>query len=184
MHFTHRMPREYMTHWIASLPGLPHDLPKMRCSTANWWIRKLPFKCFWFYKLDRANYITAPGLVWGAMVMMMTKVKLNIITDVEMLSMTERDTRGGLCYVSCKKTRQGRQQIPLPPPHTHTHFDIGQLPVFLMCSDANNRYSWAMSQFLPYQHLRWDTCATPNEILKTNDKSPKGYILDVDLEFP
>ena len=41
-----------------------------------------------------------------------------------------------------------------------------------------------MSQNLPCTFLRWEKAATFTQILKTPDDSPKGYIVEVVLEFP
>ena len=53
------------------------------------------------YGLDPANYASAPGLAWDAM-LLNTKVELDLITDLEM-GMIERHTRGGLCFVGSKR---------------------------------------------------------------------------------
>ena len=50
--------------------------------------------------------------------------------------------------------------------------------------DAKNLYGTSMSYFLPCKHLRWDNSTSLNNILKTDDDSVKGYIVEVDLEFP
>ena len=49
---------------------------------------------------------------------------------------------------------------------------------------AKKEYGWAMSQNLPCTFLRWEKAATFTQILKTPDDSPKGYIVEVVLEFP
>ncbi|MFM7981022.1 MAG: hypothetical protein ACKPKO_17065, partial [Candidatus Fonsibacter sp.] len=55
---------------------------------------------------------------------------------------------------------------------------------YLMYWDANNLYGWAMSQSLPLYYLRFEEGTSLNKILKTPDDSHKGYIVEVDLEFP
>ena len=57
--------------------------------------------CCAFYKLDPANYMTAPSLAWDAM-LLLTDIKLELITDTKMLDMVERQKRGGLCFVGGK----------------------------------------------------------------------------------
>ena len=54
-----------------------------------------------YYNLDHANYITSPGLAWGAR-LLQTMVELQLINDVDLLSMIEKQRRGGLCYVGSK----------------------------------------------------------------------------------
>ena len=45
--------------------------------------------CLLFYGLDPAHYFTAPGLSWDA-ALKMTKVKLELLTDVDMHLMVEK----------------------------------------------------------------------------------------------
>ena len=40
---------------------------------------------------------SAPGLAWQA-VLKKTKVKLNLLTDIDMLLMKEKNIRGGICH--------------------------------------------------------------------------------------
>ena len=58
--------------------------------------------CIEYSKFDPTNYLIAPGIAWDAM-LLQTKVKLDLITAVEMLSMIERQKRGGLCVVGSKR---------------------------------------------------------------------------------
>ena len=53
------------------------------------------------YELDPAHYYTAPGLAWAAM-LKMTGVKLELLTDVDMLLMVERGMRGGNSNAFCR----------------------------------------------------------------------------------
>ena len=57
---------------------------------------------------------------------------------------------------------------------------------YIMYLDANNLYSWAMSQSLPTGYFRWLTGKEINKLdlgkYKTDGK--KGLILEVDLEYP
>jgi hypothetical protein len=54
--------------------------------------------CYKCYGLDPANYVSCPGLAWDAM-LLKTGIKLELITDLEILDMIERQKRGGLCFV-------------------------------------------------------------------------------------
>ncbi|MFM7854216.1 MAG: hypothetical protein ACKO96_20405 [Flammeovirgaceae bacterium] len=57
-----------------------------------------------YYQLGPANYLTAFGLAWDAM-LLMTKVKLDLISDIDMLIKLKR---GGLCYVGAKRRVKGK----------------------------------------------------------------------------
>ena len=49
------------------------------------------------YKLDPANCLSAPGLPWQA-ALKKTKVKVDLLTDIDMLLMVEKRIRGGICH--------------------------------------------------------------------------------------
>ena len=53
-------------------------------------------KCIEIYKLDPAHFLSAPGLAWQAC-LKKTKVKLELLTDIDMLLMVEKGIRGGMC---------------------------------------------------------------------------------------
>ena len=55
--------------------------------------------CIKNYKLDPAHYYTAPGLVWDA-ALKVTKVKLELLSDIDMLLMVEKGIRGGVYMIS------------------------------------------------------------------------------------
>ena len=54
--------------------------------------------CIRVYELDPAHFLSAPGLAWQAS-LKKTEVKLELLTDVDMLLMVEKGIRGGICHV-------------------------------------------------------------------------------------
>ena len=54
--------------------------------------------CIKNYKLDPAHYYTAPGLAWDAC-LKMTGVKLELLSDIDMLLMVEKGIRGGVSMI-------------------------------------------------------------------------------------
>ena len=62
----------------------------------------------------------------------MTRIKLELISDVNMHLFIEKEMRGGISYISKR----------------HTKVDGDNK--FIMYWDANNLYGWAMNQPLPY----------------------------------
>ena len=48
------------------------------------------------YKLDPARFLTAPDLAWQAP-LKKTKVKLDLLTDINILLMVKKGIRGGIC---------------------------------------------------------------------------------------
>ena len=55
--------------------------------------------CIENYKLDPAHYYTAPCLAWDA-ALKVTEVKLELLTDIDMLLMVEKGIRGGVSMIS------------------------------------------------------------------------------------
>ena len=53
-------------------------------------------KCIDTYGLGPFYLLSAPGLAWQAC-LEKTKVKLELLTDINMLLMVEKGTRGGIC---------------------------------------------------------------------------------------
>ena len=53
--------------------------------------------CIKVYDLDPADFLSAPGLAWQAC-LKKTEVRLELLTDVDMLLMVEKGIRGGICH--------------------------------------------------------------------------------------
>ena len=49
------------------------------------------------YQLDSAKFLSAPGLVWKT-ALKKTEVKLELLTDFDMLLMVEKGIRGRICH--------------------------------------------------------------------------------------
>ena len=49
------------------------------------------------YELDPAHFLSASGLTWQAC-LKKTEVRLELLTDVDMLLMVEKGIRGGICH--------------------------------------------------------------------------------------
>ena len=52
--------------------------------------------CLKVYQLDRTQFILAPGLAWQA-ALKKTRVKLELLTDLDVLLMVEKGIRRGIC---------------------------------------------------------------------------------------
>ena len=63
--------------------------------------------CIKIFELDPAEFLSAPGLAWQA-TLKKTKVKLDILTDINMLLTIEKDTKGGICHsvYQCAKSNE------------------------------------------------------------------------------
>ena len=53
--------------------------------------------CLKIYELDPAKFLSAPGLAWQA-ALKKTKVKLDLLTDIDMLLKVEKGIPRGICH--------------------------------------------------------------------------------------
>ena len=132
--------------------------------------------CLQQYGLDPAHYFTSPGLSWDAL-LKKTGVELELLTDHEMHMFVERGIRGGISMVS---KRYAKANNPLV-----SDYDESKANSYIMYLDANNLYGWAMSKPLPKSGFKWKSVMpTEEEIMNKKENAKKGWILEVDLEYP
>ena len=125
--------------------------------------------CLDNYRLDPMFYYTAPGLAWDAC-LKIAKVRLELLTDYDILMMVEKGIRGGVSMIS---TRYGKANN-----HYMKDYDPDKPTKYISYLDANNLYGWAMSKPLPTDCFRFMN----NEEMKNWESMP--CILEVDLEYP
>ena len=53
--------------------------------------------CLDIYGLDPVYFVSAPGLAWQAC-LKKTRVKLELLTDIDMLLIVEKGIKGGICH--------------------------------------------------------------------------------------
>ena len=126
--------------------------------------------CIKNYKLDPAHYYTAPGLAWDAC-LKMTGVKLELLSDIDMLLMVEKGIRGGVSMISNRYGKANNKYMG-------DKFNPSEPSKYLTYLDANNLYGAAMSMKLPTHGFKWMN----DKELTIWEKYP--CILEVDLEYP
>ena len=134
--------------------------------------------CLEHYALDPAHFYTSPGLAWKAC-LKMTRVRLELLTDPDMLLMFERGTRGGITQAVHRYARANNKYMG-------EKFNPGKESHFLQYLDANNLYGWAMSQKLPTGGFKWveDVSKFTPERIRELVNGDKGYLLEVDISYP
>ena len=133
--------------------------------------------CMQYYKLDPCHYFTSPGLSWDAM-LKMTDIKLELMTDIDMFQFIEKGLRGGISYIANRYGKANNKYMK--------DYNKEEPSKYIMYLDANNLYGWAMSQYLPTGGFKWLKQKEIDKfnVFKINKDSEKGYILEVDLEYP
>ena len=134
--------------------------------------------CMKVYELDPAHFLSLPGLAWQAC-LKKTNVKLELLTDYDMLLMVEKGMRGGICHSIHRYAKANNKYMK--------NYNKNEESSYIQYLDANNLYGWAMSQKLPVNDFKWI-----NNVSKINEKfiknydedSDKGYIFEVDVNYP
>ena len=133
--------------------------------------------CLQYYGLDPCHYFTSPGLSWDAM-LKTTKVKLELMTDINMYQFIEKGMHGGVSYIANRYGKANNKYMK--------EYNEKEPSKYLMYLDANNLYGWAMSQYLPNGSFKWLSDEELNKIDlgKYKEDSNDGLILEADLEYP
>ena len=102
--------------------------------------------CIKVYELDPANFLMAPGLAWQAC-LKKTGVRLEILTDANMLLMVEEGTRGGMCHAVHRYAKANNKYMK--------NYDKDKKSSFREYLGANNLHGWAMSEKLLVKNFVW-----------------------------
>ena len=132
--------------------------------------------CIKVYELDPAHFLSLPGLTWQAC-LKKTNIKLELLTDYDMLLMVEEGIRGGICHSVHIHARANNKYMK--------NYDENKESSYIQYLDANNLYGWAMSQKLPVNGFKWVNNEINEKFIKNYDEnSDKGYILEEDIKYP
>ena len=96
--------------------------------------------CFEKYQLDPTYFVSAPGLVWEAC-LKKTGVKLELITEYDMILMIEKGIRGEIFQATHRYAKANNKYMK--------NYDKNNESSYIEYLDANNLYRWAMPQKLP-----------------------------------
>ena len=97
--------------------------------------------CLEHYSLNPAHFYTSPGLAWKAC-LKKTGIKLELLTDPDMLLMFECGIRSGI-------TQAVHQYAKMNNKYMGELYDPKKESSYLQYLDANNLYRWAMPQSRP-----------------------------------
>ena len=127
-------------------------------------------------QLGLVNYMASPSLSGDAM-MLMSGVKTDLITDLDMLDMVDNEKRGGLCLCGSRQyAKTNSRYLPDWNPNEEDNY--------IRFWIANALCYWPVVHTLPYKCLRLEYDVSLGKILRTSDEGPIGYVIQVDLELP
>ena len=118
-------------------------------------------KCIEIYGLDPSYFYSAPGLAWQAC-LKKTEVKLELLTDIDMLMMVEKGIRRGICQSTHRYAKGSNKYMK--------NYNKKIESSYLMYLDANNLHGWVMSQRLPVNRFKWE-----NDILRFSEDFKENY---------
>ena len=106
----------------------------------------------------------------------MTGVKLEKISDIDKDLFIDNGLRGGISYIAKRYAKANDKYM--------NDYDPKKPSTFISYLDMNNLYGWAMSEYLPYEVFEWLKNVDEFDVISISEKSPIGYFLEVDLEYP
>ena len=126
------------------------------------------------YGLCPIHYLSAPALSWNVM-LNMTKVEIELISDADMHLFFEKSMIGGVSYIFIRYGKANNKYLK--------SYDPQQESKRIIYLDANNIYGCTMSKLF---HAGRFKCIDPKEfgMDKYTCNSSKGFILAVDLQYP
>ena len=133
--------------------------------------------CLKIYHLDLAKSLSAKRL--ACQVDLKNEVKLELLTDIDILLMVKKGIRGGISFsihryrkANCKYTRD---------------YDKNKESSCLRYWDVNNLYGWAISQELPvdnFESVEKNSESNKDFIKSYDEESIEGYFLEVNGQYP
>ena len=108
----------------------------------------------------------------------MTRIELDLISDIDMHLFIEKGMRGGISYISKRHSEANDKYMEC--------YDSGKESKYITYLDANNLYGWAMNQYLRYSGFKWSNQKEISDFClnSISENSSIGYILEIDLEYP
>ena len=134
--------------------------------------------CIKICRLDPTYFVSAAGLAWQAC-LKMTKVKLELLTDIDTLLMFEKGIRGGISQAIHKYATANNKYMK--------SYNKNIPSSYLIYLDADNLYRWAVSKKLPVDNFRLaKNLSLFNEyfIKNYNENSNNRYLFEVDIHYP
>ena len=106
----------------------------------------------------------------------MTGAKLVKISDIYKYLFVEKELKGGISYIAKRYAKANNKYM--------NDYDSKKPSKFITYLDMNNSYGWGLSEYLLYGEFKWLKNVDGFGVNSVSEKSPIGYFLEVDLEYP
>ena len=106
------------------------------------------------------------------------KVKLVLLTGIDMLLKLEKGTRGGICHSVYQYAKANNKYMK--------DYGKNKESSYPQYWDLNKLCGWAMSQKLPVSNFEWikDTSQLNEGVIKNyNEESDEGHVLEVHVQY-
>ena len=117
------------------------------------------------YGINPLYCVSLPGYTYQC-ALKYTDIKLQTLQDKDLILLLENNIRGGISSVMGDRYLKSDENKKI------------------LHADATNLYGHSMSQFLPYDEIKFGKDVCLEEILNTSDNNKIGYFLEVDLKYP
>ena len=87
--------------------------------------------CLELYNLDPTKFLAAPGFAWQ-LALKKIKVKLDLLTDIDILLMIGKGIKGGICYSIYRYAKVNNKYL--------TEYDKNKESSYFQYWDVNNLY--------------------------------------------
>ena len=110
-----------------------------------------------------------------------TKIELELLTDIEQYLFVESGIRGGISQISHRYAEANNKYSK--------NYDKSKEDSYITYVDANNLYGGAVCEYLPVKDFEWnnDEWSTDEwskeKILLLEDDAKTGYLFSVDISF-
>ena len=95
------------------------------------------------------------------------------MSDIDMYLFIEKGLRGGISYIAKRYSKANNKYMK--------NYDPTKLSRYIPYLDMNNLYGKGMSGYLLYGGFKWLKNVDNFDVDSISEKSPIGYILEVDL---
>ena len=92
------------------------------------------------------HILPATGLAWQAC-LKKTEIKLELITNYDMILMIGKEIRGGICQATHRYAKANNKYMK--------NYDKNIESLYIEHLEANNLYVWEMSQKLSVNDFKW-----------------------------